>query len=256
MASNGYFTFEEFARDVKLTLSNLMRYNPTDDDVHVMAMQLHYIFIRRWKLLDDKLKIMTTSAQQGMISSGSENTAQDKMKACSNKSQDRTSSGIKKNSQCKKSSVRSWALLLVWWQRACYMGREWELSFRLGMRPWIAVASCQLTDGSRSDLHEESTCPNSGLSTTVTTAISAECQTTSIDDKQTLKRALRAAMLKSRFAETVAKANGDKAGVRERMNRLQGEAEVFRARIREKQWKKDAELKRRKKEKLPGLHYK
>jgi photosystem II P680 reaction center D1 protein len=23
---------------------------------------------------------------------------------------------------------------------ACSMGREWELSFRLGMRPWIAVA--------------------------------------------------------------------------------------------------------------------
>nr|VDD65215.1 unnamed protein product [Brassica oleracea] len=23
---------------------------------------------------------------------------------------------------------------------ACYMGREWELGFRLGMRPWIAVA--------------------------------------------------------------------------------------------------------------------
>ncbi|XP_052881001.1 photosystem II protein D1-like [Gossypium arboreum] len=23
---------------------------------------------------------------------------------------------------------------------ACYMGRKWELSFRLGMRPWIAVA--------------------------------------------------------------------------------------------------------------------
>ncbi|QHO53318.1 Photosystem II protein [Arachis hypogaea] len=23
---------------------------------------------------------------------------------------------------------------------ACYMGREWELSFRLGMRPWIDVA--------------------------------------------------------------------------------------------------------------------
>lgn len=22
----------------------------------------------------------------------------------------------------------------------CYMGREWELSYRLGMRPWIAVA--------------------------------------------------------------------------------------------------------------------
>ncbi|EEF44649.1 conserved hypothetical protein [Ricinus communis] len=23
---------------------------------------------------------------------------------------------------------------------ACYMGHEWELSFRLGMRPWIVVA--------------------------------------------------------------------------------------------------------------------
>ena len=23
---------------------------------------------------------------------------------------------------------------------ACYMGRQWELSYRLGMRPWIAVA--------------------------------------------------------------------------------------------------------------------
>ncbi|KAI3820106.1 hypothetical protein L1987_13964 [Smallanthus sonchifolius] len=23
---------------------------------------------------------------------------------------------------------------------ACYMGREWELSFHLGMRPWIVVA--------------------------------------------------------------------------------------------------------------------
>ena len=23
---------------------------------------------------------------------------------------------------------------------ACYMGREWKPSFRLGMRPWIAIA--------------------------------------------------------------------------------------------------------------------
>ena len=23
---------------------------------------------------------------------------------------------------------------------ACYMGHEWELSFRLGMHPWIAIA--------------------------------------------------------------------------------------------------------------------
>ncbi|XP_022872523.1 uncharacterized protein LOC111391524 [Olea europaea var. sylvestris] len=35
---------------------------------------------------------------------------------------------------------------------ACYMGREWELSFRLGMRPWIAVAysAKKIRDMSRS----------------------------------------------------------------------------------------------------------
>ncbi|GAY34993.1 hypothetical protein CUMW_286120 [Citrus unshiu] len=35
--------------------------------------------------------------------------------------------------------VLHFLLGLVTWL-ACYMGREWELNFRLGMRPWIAVA--------------------------------------------------------------------------------------------------------------------
>ncbi|KAL3515444.1 hypothetical protein ACH5RR_022346 [Cinchona calisaya] len=394
LASNGYSTAEEFARDVKLTFSNAMRYNPADDDVHVMAKQLHYMFTRRWRLLVDKLKSITASAQQGMISSGSEKTAQDKMKACSNKSQGQTSSGTEKNSQPKKSGFtsglaakRSMSLeekrklrkdlseilegrtngkLRTVLQKLGFFdnkkekinlnidalddGMLWELkrvlkdssraSFakhnkdeslptqkqirdqeRRSLSTLDLVSDCQLTDGSRSGLHEENTCPSSDLSTTVTTAISAECWTTPIDDKQVLKkdkisptqmkipdherkclsasarrldlvsdcqltkdsrsgsehentscgsvistavataisaeggtppideeqalkRALRVATLRSRYAETFAKANGDKAGVQERIIRLQGEEEAVKARIREQQLKKDAESKR------------
>ncbi|KAL5067400.1 hypothetical protein RYX36_018287 [Vicia faba] len=37
-------------------------------------------------------------------------------------------------------NIISGAIIPTFAAIACYMGREWELSFRLGMRPWIAVA--------------------------------------------------------------------------------------------------------------------
>ncbi|KAL3522470.1 hypothetical protein ACH5RR_015304 [Cinchona calisaya] len=397
LASNRYFTAEEFAFDVKLTFSNAMLYNPPDHDVHAMAKQLQCIFIRRWKLMDDKLKRMTASAQQGMISCGSEKTAQDKMKACSNKSQGQTSSGTEKNSQCKKLGFTSGLVPkrsmsmeekrklrkdLLEMLKGKMNGKQrtvlqkfgsfdikrekinlngnalddailWELkrvlkdssrassakhdedeilptqmqicgheckSLSTSARKLDLVSGCQLTNSSRSGLNEENTYPSSDLSTTVTTAKSAECWKTPtddkqvltkdkisltqmkiqdhdrkclstsahrldlvsdcqlsegsgsaldkentcrssgisttvatansaeggtpIDDEQALKRALRGAMLRSRFAETIAKANGDKAGVQERMKRLQTEEEAVKAQIRELQLKKEAELKR------------
>jgi hypothetical protein len=36
--------------------------------------------------------------------------------------------------------TQDWVVLHFLLGVACYMGREWELGFRLGMRPWIAVA--------------------------------------------------------------------------------------------------------------------
>ncbi|KAL3522609.1 hypothetical protein ACH5RR_015443 [Cinchona calisaya] len=397
LAGNRYFTAEEFAFDVKLTFSNAMLYNPPDHDVHVMAKQLQCIFIRRWKLIDAKLKSITASAQQGMISCGSEKTAQDKMKACSNKSLDWTSSAARKNAQCKKLGFASGLLakssmsleekrklrkdllemlkgkmngkLCTVLQKFGFFGIRkekidldidalddgilWELkrvlkdsshassakhnkvkilptkmqtqdhgckSLSTSARRLDLVSGCQLTDSSRSGLHEENTCPSSRLSRTVTTAISAERSTCPIDDKealkkdkilptqmkiqdherehlstsarrldlvsdyqltedsgsglekdttcrssgisttvttaisaegctpiddaQALKRALRDAMLRSRFAEIISKANGGKADVQERMNRLQHEEEAFKARIREQQLKEEDELKR------------
>lgn len=106
---------------------------------------------------------------------------------------------------------------------------------------------CQLAEGSGSCEDEEYAYPSSGLSTTITSAISGECWAPLIDDEQALKKALRIAMLKSRFAETISKANGDKTDAeqeRERVKRLQREEELFKARIREEQLKKEAELKR------------
>lgn len=110
-----------------------------------------------------------------------------------------------------------------------------------------ADSVCQLTEGSGSGEDEEYTWPSSGLSTTITSAISGECWTPLIDDEQALKKALRIAKLKSRFAETISKANGDKTDAeqeRERVKRLQREEELFKARIRGEQLKKEAELKR------------
>ncbi|KAL3520111.1 hypothetical protein ACH5RR_018260 [Cinchona calisaya] len=106
-----------------------------------------------------------------------------------------------------------------------------------------------LTKDSGNGLDEENMCPSSSLSRTVTStaAISGEGWSPLIDDEQCLKKALRAAMLKSRFAETISKANGDKADAqqeRERLERLQHVEEAFKARIREEQLKKEAELKR------------
>lgn len=335
LASNRYFTAEEFASDVKLTFSNAMLYNPPDNPVHHMAKDLECLFIRRWKLLETKWKRETASSQQGMVSSGSakiaqqdtmkafykksqglissgiEKNAENTRKACCNKSQGLISSGVQKNAQCKKSDLgvvlvakRSMSLedkrelrkdlvevlkgkmnrkLRTVLQKFGFFDIKkekidldidalhddilWELKRVLKdishatsakdsdskilstqTRRLDLDSCCQLTEGSGSGLDEENTCPSFGLSTTVATAISGEDWNSVIDDEQDLKKALRVAMLKSRFAETISKVNGGKVDAqqeRERVKRLLHEEEAFKARIREEQLKKEAELKRK-----------
>lgn len=409
LAGNRYSNAEEFASDIKLTFSNAMLYNPSDNPVHQMAKQLECIFIRRWKLLEATWKRETAYAQQDSFSSKSEKTAQNTMKAFDKKSQEEISSGlekdaqstakpsykkpqglisngiengaqdtrkafcknsqgsisngieknaqdarkascknsqglisdkIEKTAQCKKSGMgsvllprRSMSLeerrmlkkdlikmlkgkvngkLQIVLQKFGFFDIRkekinvdidglrddilWELKRVLkdssdassAMESKDKILStqtkiqhcetkviqgcetkniqdhqskimsthscrldvdsgCQLTDGSGSGVDEEHECPSSGLSTTITSAIFDECWTPLIDDEQALKKALRIAQLKSRFAETISKANGDRTDAqqeRERVKRLQREEELFKARIREGQLKKEAELKR------------
>lgn len=49
-----YSSTHQFVADVRLTFSNAMQYNPPGNEVHIMAKELNNIFNLRWKLLEDK----------------------------------------------------------------------------------------------------------------------------------------------------------------------------------------------------------
>ena len=55
LASGEYAGPLEFADDVKLTFSNAMDYNPSGNDVHLMADTLNKYFELRWKAIEKKL---------------------------------------------------------------------------------------------------------------------------------------------------------------------------------------------------------
>ncbi|KAK4802068.1 hypothetical protein SAY86_000271 [Trapa natans] len=57
LEKNLYHGIEEFATDVRLTFSNAMLYNPPGNDVHRMADQLNKIFESGWKVLEAKWNI-------------------------------------------------------------------------------------------------------------------------------------------------------------------------------------------------------
>ncbi|BAF21655.1 transcription factor GTE11 [Oryza sativa Japonica Group] len=56
LTSKQYSNPYEFAADVRLTFSNAMKYNPPGNDVHGIADQLNKIFDSEWKLLERKWK--------------------------------------------------------------------------------------------------------------------------------------------------------------------------------------------------------
>ncbi|XP_022894003.1 transcription factor GTE9-like [Olea europaea var. sylvestris] len=58
LEENRYFDAEEFARDVTLTFSNAMVYNPPGNYVYNFAMELNDLFNRRWNLLKAKLNVI------------------------------------------------------------------------------------------------------------------------------------------------------------------------------------------------------
>lgn len=62
-----YSSTHQFAADVRLTFSNAMRYNPPQNDVHMMAKNLNNIFNAKWKSLEFKWrKESPISSQQSV----------------------------------------------------------------------------------------------------------------------------------------------------------------------------------------------
>ncbi|MCD7460155.1 hypothetical protein HAX54_042964 [Datura stramonium] len=70
---NAYFDVDEFAADVRLTFTNAMKYNPPNNDFHLMAKRLDNIFNQRWKLMEGKWKAESKKFSQDCVSSGKEN---------------------------------------------------------------------------------------------------------------------------------------------------------------------------------------
>ncbi|TMW89299.1 hypothetical protein EJD97_017396 [Solanum chilense] len=70
---NLYFDVDEFAADVRLTFANAMKYNPPNNDFHLMAKRLDNIFNQRWKSLEGKWKAESKKLSQDCVSSGKEN---------------------------------------------------------------------------------------------------------------------------------------------------------------------------------------
>ncbi|XP_006657742.1 transcription factor GTE9-like [Oryza brachyantha] len=64
LTSKQYSNPDEFAADVRLTFSNAMKYNPPGNDVHSIADQLNKIFDLEWKLLERKWKDRNPVQQQ------------------------------------------------------------------------------------------------------------------------------------------------------------------------------------------------
>ncbi|KAL3616960.1 hypothetical protein CASFOL_039354 [Castilleja foliolosa] len=55
LESNEYFTADQFADDVRLTFSNAIAYNPEGHAVHKLAKEMMIIFCRKWRSLVSKL---------------------------------------------------------------------------------------------------------------------------------------------------------------------------------------------------------
>ncbi|KAJ1414186.1 hypothetical protein SESBI_19036 [Sesbania bispinosa] len=269
LEKNVYSGKEEFAADVKLTFSNAMTYNPPGNDVHLMAKELKKIFERKWKDMDKKWKCeeehgkSMTGTIKETVKKSCNGTHPRHKDTLPRKSQVSEHKGIHKISSLAARDAKVEVPKIS--QIPCKsIGKDLlkdassEGSEGRDLIAPSAVAlkqDCQTkcispvqrksdpdSDGAASSLDSEHVCASSQHATPATDASSGEVWSTPVFPVQlSPKKALRAAMLKSRFADTILKAqqktlleHGDKGDPlkmqleKERLERMQREE---RARI-------------------------
>uniref|UniRef100_A0ACD6ASK5 Uncharacterized protein n=1 Tax=Avena sativa TaxID=4498 RepID=A0ACD6ASK5_AVESA len=64
LTNKSYFGTDEFAADVRLTFSNAMKYNPPGNQVHSLAEQLNIMFNSEWKLYERKWRDRNLASEQ------------------------------------------------------------------------------------------------------------------------------------------------------------------------------------------------
>uniref|UniRef100_A0A2P2M887 Bromodomain-containing protein n=1 Tax=Rhizophora mucronata TaxID=61149 RepID=A0A2P2M887_RHIMU len=79
---NLYLCPEEFAADVRLTFSNAILYNPQENGVHQMAVELKVFFETKWKSLEEKWSYEGTKLGSGKLLSGQMKETKDIRQNC------------------------------------------------------------------------------------------------------------------------------------------------------------------------------
>ncbi|KAL5774130.1 hypothetical protein ACOSP7_011687 [Xanthoceras sorbifolium] len=324
---NIYSETKEFVDDVRLTFSNAMLYNPPDNEVHKMAVELNCLFDSKWKLLEEKQIHEKPKAGLGKILSGRMMEVNDRRENCPRTPPLHNASSSKKSKKSEEKVIRSSSYaraaevelpkpvqsctrkLVVknvpkgtndGGRRTCVIVNvkpplspvackkcskcassscqcnlpsdsihasssdiTSERSFCGDHRACSADASnpdCQAkstltsqmsksdpdSDGAVSALDDGNICPSSQLTPPATDSASAGWNTPLLDAQMSPTKALRAAMLKSRFADTILKAqqrtlldHGDKADP----VKMQQEKERLEKRQREEKFRIEAQLK-------------
>ncbi|CAK8530847.1 unnamed protein product [Lathyrus sativus] len=260
LEKNIYHNKEEFAADVRLTFSNAMTYNPPKNDVHLMAKELNKLFDRKWKDMDKKWNCEDElgKSETGII--------KETRKSCIG-TQSRHKVSLTKRSRAfehkeihkissltpRDAKVEVPKLLQIPCkplQKDLIKGfedREPACSATALRQDCKTKCTSPLqrksdpgSDGAVSSLDSEHACPSSQHTTLATDASSGDVWSTTVLPVQlSPKKALRAAMLKSRFADTILKAQqktllehcdkGDPLKMqleKERLERLQREEQV------------------------------
>lgn len=257
---NIYYSKEEFAADVRLTFSNAMTYNPPSNDVHLMAKELNKLFERKWKDMDKKWNFEDEheKSETGMIKetvrkscdvtqSRHKDSFTKSSRASEHKRIPKISSLATRDAKVEVPKLSQIPCKPL--EKDLIKGSEDRETTTCGASALKQDCQAKCTsplqrksdpgsDGAVSSLDSEHACPSSPHATLATDASSVEVWSTP-DPQLSPKRALRNAMLKNRFADTILKAqqktllkHGDKGDPmkmqleKERLERIQREEQA------------------------------
>lgn len=230
LEKNIYSSMEEFAADVRLTFSNAMTYNPPTNDVHLMAKELNMKFRNKWKDMDKRWncedeheKNMTGIVKETVQKRCNGTLSRHKGSSTKIKSQVSEHKGIHKISSLATRDAKVEVAKLSHIPckpvvKDCIKGSKerdpaacgavaFKQSYPTKSTSPLQRKSDPGSDGTVSSLDSEHACPSSQHGNVGTDASSGEVWSTPVLPEQlSPKKALRAAMLKSRFADTILKA--------------------------------------------------
>ncbi|KAG8080444.1 hypothetical protein GUJ93_ZPchr0007g5031 [Zizania palustris] len=213
LTNKQYSSTDEFAADVRLTFSNAMKYNPPGNDVHNIADQLNRLFDSEWKLLERKWRDRNLVQQQPSLKGfkaqttvNSKPVAPRGLVACSNPVVSKTLTTALSSKVKIKFSVRGSELTSSKDTHLQAVGRR-EGSFNHSLpctkdnaKPPRIQSSEDRSESNGNELWQ----PCNGTSVSPLASLRQEEEYLP-EEPLSPSKALRAAMLKSRFAGTIVK---------------------------------------------------